>query len=425
MAATLLSVEGATVKVELAISLSGNLLEMEETIQSALNEAGMLATEQALGRFDTDGSPIVLGDVKWTTKGQEPKAYQTPYGEVSIERHVYQRAGGGKTYCPLEHDARIVVTSTPKFAKQVAYKYSQGSSVDVQRDLAENHGRAVARSYLQNVAEAVGGIAQAKEETWRYETPKLTVPIETVAIGLDGTCMLMYQDGGREAMVGTLSLYDAQGERQHTTYIGASPEYGKATFLNRLEREIAHIRQLYPQARYVGVADGAAENWTFLGQHSDKQILDFYHATSYLADAAEAAYPRDKAARQQWLEAHCHQLKHKQGAAGRILNEMKALAEHKLSARVGEKLEAAITYFSNHKHQMNYAHYRTLGLPIGSGVTEAACKTLVKKRLCSSGMRWKDQGARIVLSLRALVLTEGRWAQFWDKICQYGVPVFA
>ena len=195
--------------------------------------------------------------------------------------------------------------------------------------------------------------------------------------------------------------------------------------MQRLEDEIAHIRHRYPQARYVGVADGAAENWAFLQKHTDKQVLDFYHATSYLADAARAAFPRHNAKRQRWLDDHCHQLKHKQAAAGRILTEMKSLTDDKLSATVRKKLDVAITYFSNHKHQMNYAYYRTLGLPIGSGVTEAACKTLVKQRMCGSGMKWKEQGASIVLSLRALVLTEQRWGQFWDKICQYGVPVIA
>jgi hypothetical protein len=71
---------------------------------------------------------------------------------------------------------------------------------------------------------------------------------------------------------------------------------------------------------------------------------------------------------------------------------------------------------------MRYARYRDKGMPIGSGVTEAACKTLVKQRLCCSGMRWTPEGAQIILSLRALVLTEGRWHQFWQKINQYGVP---
>ena len=85
-------------------------------------------------------------------------------------------------------------------------------------------------------------------------------------------------------------------------------------------------------------------------------------------------------------------------------------------------LQECITYFGNHLHQMRYA-LRDKGMPIGSGVTEAACKTLVKQRLCCSGMRWTPEGAQIILSLRALVLTESRWHQFWQKINQYGVPV--
>ena len=70
---------------------------------------------------------------------------------------------------------------------------------------------------------------------------------------------------------------------------------------------------------------------------------------------------------------------------------------------------------------MDYPGFSADHLPIGSGVTEAACKTLVKQRLCASGMRWKNKGARVVLSLRALTHTTGRWAQFWEKINQFGV----
>lgn len=65
---------------------------------------------------------------------------------------------------------------------------------------------------------------------------------------------------------------------------------------------------------------------------------------------------------------------------------------------------------------MDYARHVADGLPIGSGVTEAACKTLVKRRLCASGMRWKNAGAAIVLCLRALTQTTGRWTQFWQRI---------
>jgi hypothetical protein len=66
-----------------------------------------------------------------------------------------------------------VVTSTPRFAKVVANKFARSGSTQVESDLAENHGRHVARSYLQNLAEAVGSIVQAQEETWLLSDPAL------------------------------------------------------------------------------------------------------------------------------------------------------------------------------------------------------------------------------------------------------------
>ena len=74
---------------------------------------------------------------------------------------------------------------------------------------------------------------------------------------------------------------------------------------------------------------------------------------------------------------------------------------------------------------MTYAQNTKNNFPIGSGVTEAACKTLVKQRLCNSGMRWKEKGAAAVLSLRGLAHTDCRWEQFWGKIDQYGYPLAA
>ena len=93
-------------------------------------------------------------------------------------------------------------------------------------------------------------------------------------------------------MTGTVTLYDREGERQHTIYIGATPEYGKANFYERMEREISHIKDLYPDATYVGLADGAKCNWEFLEPHTTVQILDFYHAAEYIGKAAFAACPR-------------------------------------------------------------------------------------------------------------------------------------
>ena len=267
--------EGQRVTVEVSVELTNSMLSTEEAIQQALNEAGTVLTGEALQYFDTDGSPIEIGGEVWRTKGQQPKEYQTPYGAISIERHVYQRSGGGKTYCPLERDARIVITSTPRFAKQVSWKMAQLAAPQVCRDLAENHAREVAHSYVQRLSEAVAAVVQAKEENWRYVPPEMDAEIATVAVGLDGTTLLLCEGGWREAMVGTVALFDAQGERQHTIYLGATPEYGRETFLARLTREVERAKQRYPEATFIGIADGSDSNWRFLEQHTDEQILDF------------------------------------------------------------------------------------------------------------------------------------------------------
>jgi hypothetical protein len=102
----------------------------------------------------------------------------------------------------------------------------------------------------------VAAVALAKKEIWKYTLPALGEPVATITIGLDGTCMLMCEDGWREAMVGTIGFYDKEGERLHTIYTAATPEYGKLTFLDRLDREIERVQATYPEVLYVGLADG-------------------------------------------------------------------------------------------------------------------------------------------------------------------------
>ena len=100
---------------------------------------------------------------------------------------------------------------------------------------------------------------------------------------------------------------------------------------------------------------------------------------------------------------------------------MEKLSDKKsLTKVIKENLSATLTYFINHRHMMDYATQVSENQPIGSGVTEAACKTLVKQRLCCSGMRWKLKGAKVILSLRALVQSKGRWQQFWQRLEMYG-----
>jgi len=81
------------------------------------------------------------------------------------------------------------------FAKQVSSKLAYGAAREVQRDLAENHSRFVAVSYIQRISGAVASIIEAKEESWNYVPPKMDALINSVAIGLDGTCMLLCDNG--------------------------------------------------------------------------------------------------------------------------------------------------------------------------------------------------------------------------------------
>jgi len=65
---------------------------------------------------------------------------------------------------------------------------------------------------------------------------------------------------------------DKHGERLHTIYLEAAPEYGKERFFARMQRDIDHVKSRYPKALFVGIADGAKANWDFLGPHIDEQV---------------------------------------------------------------------------------------------------------------------------------------------------------
>ena len=253
-------------------------------------------------------------------------------------------------------------------------------------------------------------------------TLDLEEEVATIAVSLDGTCVLFCEEGWRNAMVGTISLYNILGERLHTVYVAAPPEYGKASFLARMEREIQVYKKRYGSwPTWIGIADGARDYWPWLSQFVEKQVLDFYHAASYSEEAAQGLCPRLKE-RQEWFEQSRHRLKEQEGGASDLLEEMKqALENSRIKGSRRDSLQSAVTYFEHHLDRMNYAEYLVFALPIGSGVTEAACKTVVKERMRGSGMKWKYNGASTVLNLRSLILTGGRWEQFWSKIVRFGI----
>jgi hypothetical protein len=78
MTATMVQRTTESITLQITIPLSPSFLETEETIQSVLNEAGTLASGEALKQFDTDGSILEMGGMNWTSKGQLSKTYQPP-----------------------------------------------------------------------------------------------------------------------------------------------------------------------------------------------------------------------------------------------------------------------------------------------------------------------------------------------------------
>ena len=427
MPAELIEHKNNTLVIQFTFTLTGQMLEDEQALQQALNEAGCAAMAPMMKQFDTNGEPIWISGVKHTVKDYASENYETPYGPVPVERHTYQTSKGGRAYVPLENDARMVLNSTPRYAQIVSGKYARFGADAICEDLLECNGRTISNNYAKKLSDYVGSVAQCYQTDWHYDLPAFDRPVASVSLGLDGTCMLMHNDGWREAMCGSIAFYDSEGERLHTIYCAATPKYGKDAFKEKLDREIKRVQESYPNVLYIGLADGAKDNWIFLKQYTQHLILDFYHAREYISRAANAIFVRDKAGKAAWVEDWSHQLKHKQGAARRLIQELesrRAILDRKNFIERDEELRLVIGYYTNNKNRMRYAYQLKHKLPFGSGVTEAACKILIKQRMCLSGSRWKEQGASCVLALRSLKLTKGRWQQFWGYVMKHGTTLY-
>jgi len=383
MPAKLIGQQGSTITVQFTVELTGQMLKDEQALQQSLNVAGQMAMQPMLKQFDTKGEPIRVAGVRHSVKDYAPQTYETPYGPVKVQRHTYQTCKGGRAYVPLENDGRMVLNSTPRYAQIVSGKYARFGADAICEDLLECNGRKLSRNYAKKLSDFVGSIAQCHESQWEYDLPGFDQPVHSISLGLDGTCMLMHKDGWREAMCGSIAFYDNQGERLHTIYCSATPEYGKEKFKEKFSGEIERVKEKFPDVLYVGLADGAPDNWTFLKNYTKRLLLDFYHAREYISKAASAIFGRDKINKKIWEDKFSHNLKHKQGSASRFLKELeiqRANLHGRNFLERDEELRQVIVYYENHKNKMSYPRYLKDNLPIGSGVTEAACKVLIKQR---------------------------------------------
>ena len=87
---------------------------------------------------------------------------------------------------------------------------------------------------------------------------------------------------------------------------------------------------------------------------------------------------------------------------------------------VGEKRKPYHTAYDSLRTRiglLDYSEYRRNHLPIGSGVTEAACKTGFTHRLKQSGMTWKREAGQWIVDLRVVYLS-GIWTQVYQTYLQ-------
>jgi hypothetical protein len=198
MPATLIEQKDHTLTIQFTVGLTGRMLEDEQALPQSLNEAGQVAMVPMLKQFDTHGEPIRIGGVKHTVKNYAPQIYETPYGPVQVERHTHQTCQGGRAYVPLENDARLILNSTPRYSQIVSGKYARFGADAICQDLLECNGRTLSRNYAKKLSDFVGTVAQCHEIEWEYDLPELDRPVASIGLGLDGTCILMHEDGWQQ-----------------------------------------------------------------------------------------------------------------------------------------------------------------------------------------------------------------------------------
>ena len=128
-------------------------------------------------------------------------------------------------------------------------------------------------------------------------------------------------------------------------------------------------------------------------------ILDFYHAAQNLWKAAAAALDGRTIKARQWFKSVRHQLRH--GESEQVIAQLAYAIEFRsFPVDVMKTLTNVHDYLKTHCQHINYKRYKELGLPLGSGMVESACKWLIQQRFKGVGMRWSEDGFNHLLHLR-------------------------
>lgn len=243
-----------------------------------------------------------------------------------------------------------------------------------------------------------------------------------LSVGRDGITLRQYATQCFEvATAATVSVYDRAGKRLLTIYLAHPSELGQATMsrlLSELLRELfEHWEGPLPQLAYVADSGGNESSYfekklTHMKHPGTgkrlkwQRVVDFYHAASRVWEMAHALFGKNSQAGTRWAKRMLKNLKKPRGTRCLLQSASSFFHRLKLSQGRREDFQKAYRYIRKRTRYMRYHQYRRQHIPLGSGVTEAACKTVFTQRLKLSGQRWSRQGAKTILSLRVVLLSK-------------------
>ena len=410
-----------------------DLESFEQELHAVFAAAEAEAVAEELGRFDVDLPAVEIEGVVYRQVLRCEQTYMTAAGPATVMRSLY-RTAGERTVSAMELRAGIVEGYwTPRAAQQAAWVVAHLVPQEGEELFGRMGGMSPSKSSLDRLPKLLS--ARWEEDRESFETAlraAAPVPAEaaSVAISLDGV-MTPMKDGERsekreraaeagkqtrgpagyqEVGCGTISLYDRDGNRLGTVRFARMPEAGKATLKGMLTEELAVVLAERPDLTVVKLADGAKDNWTYLSSGPiGISVVDFYHAAEQLGGALVAAYGEADPTGRARFEKLRHTLRHDKRGAAKVIRALVHLRD-RFPRR--KKIADVLGYFRENRHRMSYATVAAQGLPIGSGVVEAACKTLVTQRMKRSGMRWRRDGGQAILTLRGLIQSD-RFDDAW------------
>lgn len=442
--------------VELAVAfLSAEVtpessLAFEEQLDEACRELGRVIAETVYNRIEpgeaeADKAPH---DVRFEAGGYRQKKEKTPnrhvatlFGPVTLWRFGYRywhRDEQESMIFPLEIQLGLVASATPAVASRAARYLAEAGATQksVRQRLRSEHNLRWGEKRLRKVAAEVSrGMERFREE---FQVQRLLALLQeaytsrgkfkpVLCAGRDGISLGTQPHGFFEnASTGTVSVYDRRGRRLGTVYLACPPEPGQPTMTAQLRNLITEVlrRRAGPLPRLCYVTDAGEHESRFyrevLRPMRDPQrprerlkwhwIVDYYHASEKITVMSEALFRSDQEARS-WATKMRKALLKPNGPS-RVLHSAAALRSRRgLNSRRRKEFERAYNYIRRRTRFMRYHEFRRVKLPIGSGVTEAACKTVFTQRLKLSGMRWKDPGSQAVLGLRVVLLSD-----LWDAV---------